>query len=111
MVEALADNGIEVPTDRIVYSGGFDPAGGRAAVEKVLATGPVPDAIFATNDFAALGAFGALRDRGGIHVPDDVALVGYNDTPLAEGGAVPLTTIRSPMHELVDTPSACCSRS
>ncbi|EID78231.1 MULTISPECIES: LacI family DNA-binding transcriptional regulator [Rhodococcus] len=98
VVEALADNGIEVPTDRIVYSG-FDPAGGRAAVEKVLATGPVPDAIFATNDFAALGAFGALRDRG-IHVPDDVALVGYNDTPLAEGGAVPLTTIRSPMHEL-----------
>ncbi|MDV6246716.1 LacI family DNA-binding transcriptional regulator [Rhodococcus opacus] len=97
-VEALADNGIEVPPDRIVYSG-FDPAGGRAAVEKILATGPVPDAVFATNDFAALGAFGALRDRG-IHVPNDVALVGYNDTPLAEGGAVPLTTIRSPMHEL-----------
>jgi LacI family transcriptional regulator len=40
-----------------------------------------------------------LRDKG-IRVPDDVALVGYNDTPLAEGGAVPLTTIRSPMHEM-----------
>ncbi|MGW6330838.1 LacI family DNA-binding transcriptional regulator [Nocardia rhamnosiphila] len=97
-IDALADNGVHVPEHRVVFSG-FDPAGGRSAVEQILAAGPVPDAIFATNDFAALGAFGALRDRG-IHVPDDVALVGYNDTPLAEGGAVPLTTIRSPMHEM-----------
>lgn len=95
---ALSDNGIHVPPERVAYSG-FDPAGGRNAIEQILARGPVPDAIFATNDFAAIGAFGVLRDRG-IHVPDDVALVGYNDTPLAEGGAVPLTTIRSPMHEM-----------
>lgn len=96
--KAMAESGIEVPDHRVVYSG-FDPAGGRAAVERVLADGPVPDAIFATNDFAAIGAFGVLRDRG-IRVPDDVALVGYNDTPLAEGGAVPLTTVRSPIHEM-----------
>jgi LacI family transcriptional regulator len=95
---ALADYGIDVSDDRVVYSS-FDPAGGRAGVEQILAAGAVPDAIFATNDFAALGAFGALRDRG-IRVPDDVALVGYNDTPLAEGGAVALTTVRSPMHEM-----------
>ncbi|VTR10588.1 LacI family DNA-binding transcriptional regulator [Gordonia terrae] len=98
IVTTFAEHGVEIPDDRIVYSG-FDPAGGRAAVEQLLATGPVPDAIFATNDFAAIGAFGALRDRG-IRVPDDVALVGYNDTPIAAGGAVPLTTIRSPMHEM-----------
>lgn len=97
-VEALRENDIDVPPERVVFSG-FDPAGGRAAIEQILARGPVPDAIFATNDFAAIGAFGVLRDRG-IRVPDDVALVGYNDTPLAEGGAVPLTTIRSPMHEM-----------
>lgn len=98
IVSVFAEHGIEIPADRVVHTG-FDPAGGRAAVERILATGPVPDAIFATNDFAAIGAFGALRDRG-ILVPDDVALVGYNDTPLAAGGAVPLTTIRSPMHEM-----------
>lgn len=97
-IAALAENGIPVPPERVVYTG-FDPAGGRAAAEQILAHGPVPDAIFATNDFAAIGAFGVLRDKG-IRVPDDVALVGYNDTPLAEGGAVPLTTIRSPMHEM-----------
>lgn len=97
-IAALAENGIGVPPQRVVYTG-FDPAGGRAAAEQILAHGSVPDAIFATNDFAAIGAFGVLRDKG-IRVPDDVALVGYNDTPLAEGGAVPLTTIRSPMHEM-----------
>ncbi|MDS1116665.1 substrate-binding domain-containing protein [Gordonia westfalica] len=36
----------------------------------------------------------------GIEILDDIALIGYNDTPLAAGGAVPLTTIRSPMHEM-----------
>ena len=97
-IAALESNGIHVPRERVVYTG-FDPAGGRAAAEQILAGGSVPDAIFATNDFAAIGAFGVLRDKG-IRVPDDVALVGYNDTPLAEGGAVPLTTIRSPMHEM-----------
>jgi LacI family transcriptional regulator len=97
-IAALEANGIHVPPERVVYTG-FDPAGGRAAAEQILAGGSVPDAIFATNDFAAIGAFGVLRDKG-IRVPDDVALVGYNDTPLAEGGAVPLTTIRSPMHEM-----------
>ena len=97
-IAALEDNGIHVPPDRVVYTG-FDPAGGRAAAEQILAGGVVPDAIFATNDFAAIGAFGVLRDKG-IRVPDDVALAGYNDTPLAEGGALPVITNRSPMHEM-----------
>ncbi|OZC33201.1 LacI family DNA-binding transcriptional regulator [Gordonia polyisoprenivorans] len=98
VVEALSDNGIEVPESAVIFSG-FDPAGGRRAVEQILERGEVPDALFATNDFAALGALGALRDAG-LRVPDDVALVGYNDTPLAAAGALPLTTIRSPMHEM-----------
>lgn len=98
LVGALAARGVDVPADRIVHSG-FDPAGGRVAAERILDSGPLPDALFATNDFAALGAFGVLRERG-IRVPDDIALVGYNDTPLAAGGAVPLTTVRSPMHEM-----------
>ncbi|WP_344201028.1 LacI family DNA-binding transcriptional regulator [Aeromicrobium alkaliterrae] len=97
-VEAFAEAGIEIPRSRIVH-GPFDAAGGRIAAEQLLAAGDVPDAIFATNDFAAIGALGVLRDRG-LRVPDDVALVGYNDTPLASEILVPLTTIRSPMHEM-----------
>ena len=54
---------LAIPESRIVF-GEFDAPGGRAAAEKMLRSGPVPDAIFATNDFAAFGALGVLRDRG-----------------------------------------------
>ena len=79
--------------------GPFDAAGGRQAAEKILSRRPYPDAIFATNDFAAIGALGVLRDHG-LRVPDDIALIGYNDTPLAAEMPTPLTTVRSPMHEM-----------
>ncbi|NKY34996.1 substrate-binding domain-containing protein [Nocardia speluncae] len=94
----LHEHGLTLPEHRLVRTG-FDAAAGRAGVEKLLARGPVPSAIFATNDFAAIGAIGGLRDRG-LRVPDDVAIVGYNDTPLAENLPVPLTTVRSPMVEM-----------
>src|SRR5690606_7327999 len=68
-------------------------------VEQLLRTGPPPEAIFATNDFAAIGAIGALRERG-LRVPQDIGIVGYNDTPLAESLPVPLTTVRSPMVQI-----------
>lgn len=96
VVDVFREAGLAIPESRIVF-GEFDAPGGRAAAEKMLRSGPVPDAIFATNDFAAFGALGVLRDRG-LHVPTDVALVGYNDIPLAAEASVPLTTVRSPMH-------------
>jgi LacI family transcriptional regulator len=95
-VDAFREAGIRVPASRIVF-GEFDVAGGRNAAETLLASGSIPDAIFATNDFAAIGASGVLRDHG-LRVPMDVALAGYNDTPLAAEMSVPLTTVRSPMH-------------
>lgn len=98
LTDVFREAGIDVPQSRIVH-GPFDAAGGRAAAEEILAAGNYPDAIFATNDFAAIGALGALRDHG-LAVPDDVALVGYNDTPLAAEMPVPLTTVRSPIHEM-----------
>lgn len=97
-VEAFADAGFDVAPERIEW-GPFDAAGGRQAAEKILSRRPYPDAIFATNDFAAIGALGVLRDHG-LRVPDDIALIGYNDTPLAAEIPIPLTTVRSPMHEM-----------
>jgi LacI family transcriptional regulator len=79
--------------------GPFDAAGGRWAAEQLYDSGARPEAIFATNDFAAIGAIGVLRDRG-LRVPDDVALAGFNDTPLSAEMSVSLTTVRSPMHEM-----------
>jgi len=98
LIDGLREAGIEVPEHRIVYNG-FDAAAGRQAAEQIFSTRPFPDAVFATNDFAAIGAMGVLREHG-LSIPDDVALVGYNDTPLAGSIAVPLTTVRSPMHEM-----------
>lgn len=98
LIDRFAEAGLEIPEHRIVFNG-FDAAAGREAADQILARRPYPDAIFATNDFAAIGAMGALRDKG-LQIPDDVALVGYNDTPLAASLPIPLTTIRSPMHEM-----------
>lgn len=98
VTDVFSEAGIEIKAERIVH-GPFDAAGGRAAADELLGSGPYPDAIFATNDFAAIGALGSLRDHR-LVVPDDVALVGYNDTPLASELPVPLTTIRSPMHQM-----------
>nr|WP_281370084.1 LacI family DNA-binding transcriptional regulator [Naumannella cuiyingiana] len=94
----LEEAGLDLDPSRVVRTG-FDAAAGRQGVEQLLDTGSTPDAIFATNDFAAIGAIGGLRERG-LRVPDDVAVVGYNDTPLAASLSVPLTTIRSPMVEI-----------
>ena len=90
--------GIDIPDTHIV-DGPFDAAGGRTAMETLLDRGIRPDSIFAPNDFAAIAAMGVLRERG-FDVPDDVAVVGYNDTPLAAELTMPLTTVSSPMHEM-----------
>ncbi|MEU3272608.1 substrate-binding domain-containing protein [Saccharomonospora sp. NPDC006951] len=95
---AYAEAGIEIPGHRITNSG-HDARGGHVATEKLLAAGPPPSALFAVNDFAAIGAFGALRDHG-LRVGEDIAVAGFNDTPLAAELPVPLTTVRSPMREM-----------
>lgn len=95
-LDVLAEHGLDVDPAQTV-PGGFDAPAGRQAAQTLLAHGPVPEAIFAVNDFAALGAFGVLQELG-LSVPEDVALVGFNDTPLA--GSVGLTTVRSPMHNI-----------
>lgn len=94
--EALAEHGIDLPAAHIA-TGGFDAEGGEEAMRHLLETAGVPEAIFAVNDFAAIGALGVLAERG-LSVPEDVKLIGYNDTPLA--GGVGLTTVRSPMHQI-----------
>ncbi|MFF6879727.1 substrate-binding domain-containing protein [Streptomyces sp. NPDC012474] len=90
--------GIRLPASRIVRSA-FDAAGGRLAAERLLRGRVRPMAIFAVNDFAAIGFLGTLRDHG-LRPGMDVAVAGFNDTPLARELPIPLTTVRSPMHEM-----------
>ncbi|WP_200913393.1 MULTISPECIES: LacI family DNA-binding transcriptional regulator [unclassified Frigoribacterium] len=55
-----------------------------------------PDAIFAANDLAAMGVLQALVMQGDLRVPDDVALIGYDDIDFARAAVVPLTSVRQP---------------
>jgi LacI family transcriptional regulator len=85
--------------DRYVVPSRFDVAGGRIAAEQLLALHPRPTAIFAVNDFAAIGVMGAVRDAG-LRVGHDVAVIGYNDVPLAAELPVPLTSVHAPMFDM-----------
>lgn len=95
-LDTIHEHGFSVPKEHVIHSG-FDAPAGSAAITRMMAVPPLPEAIFAVNDFAAIGALGVLV-RKGVDVPGDTALVGFNDTPLAE--SVGLTTVRSPMHQI-----------
>lgn len=95
-LQALRDH--KVDTDRVqVLHEGFSIESGARAMLKLIESDDVPRAVFAVNDAAALGAIGAARERG-LRVPEDIAVAGYNDTPIAR--ALSLTTIAIPMHEM-----------
>lgn len=82
-----------------VEAGHFIRAGGEAAMERLLEAQPGLDAVFAASDGMALGALRALR-RHGRRVPDDVAVVGFDDLADALNADPPLTTVHQPVRAL-----------
>lgn len=76
---------------------------GRAAGERVRERADRPDAVFAANDLLAVGVLQALTMLGDIRVPDDIALVGYDDIDFAAATVVPLTSVRQPAEALGST--------
>ena len=93
----------DVDPTRIAY-GDYSRASGDAAMEQLLRTAPDLDAVFAANDVMAAGAIDALH-RAGRRVPDDVAVAGFDDAPIASRTSPTLTTMRQPFdriaHEMV----------
>lgn len=95
---ALAEAGLTLHPDLIV-DGDFTTEGGEVAVDKLLASGIPFDAVFAHNDLSAVGVLRALREAGR-NVPEDVAVVGFDDVPVAGHTEPRLTTIRQPLQEM-----------
>jgi LacI family transcriptional regulator len=93
-----AKAGHPVTADRIVV-GDFTVGCGLATVAGSLAAGIAFDAVFAHNDLSATGAMQAVRDAG-LRVPQDVAVVGFDDIPMAAHTQPPLTTVHQPLREM-----------
>ncbi|ARQ68634.1 LacI family DNA-binding transcriptional regulator [Streptomyces marincola] len=93
--EALRAAGRE-PADELVARGDFTEEGGHAGMRELIARRPDLDAVFCASDLMAIGARRALRELGR-GVPDDVALVGFDDSALARHLDPPLTSVRQPI--------------
>jgi DNA-binding LacI/PurR family transcriptional regulator len=83
----------------LIAHGDHTEGGGRTAMRALLERNPDLDAVFVASDIMALGALGALH-ADGRRVPDDVAVVGFDDTPTAAHTAPPLTTVNQPVERL-----------
>jgi len=82
-------------------TGTMDSQAGREATRAVLdlPRHERPDAVFATNDLVALGVLQELS-RSGVRVPEDIALIGYDDIQFAASATVPISSIRQPAQEM-----------
>ncbi|MEZ0093807.1 LacI family DNA-binding transcriptional regulator [Streptacidiphilus sp. EB129] len=94
--EALAGHGL---AEAGMVEGDFTQAGGAAAMRALLEQAPGFDAVFVGSDLMALGALPVLG-RAGLRVPEDVALVGFDDSSAALACDPPLTTVRQPLEEM-----------
>jgi len=83
----------------LVRSGDFTPASGAAAMNSLLGLTPLPTAVFVASDTVAMGAIQAIK-RAGLRIPQDIAVVGFDDIALAGFYDPTLTTIRLPAHGL-----------
>lgn len=96
---ALAARGMHVHARRV---GGYTTEGASMATIDLMQLPEPPDAIFVANDHMAFAVLDTLRSTLGISVPDQVAVVGFDDVPQAASGAYSLTTVVQPTDALIE---------
>jgi DNA-binding LacI/PurR family transcriptional regulator len=96
--DALRESGRRVPR-RLVEHGDFSRESGARAMKALLRRTPGLDAVFVANDPMAIGALQELRALGRL-VPDDVAVIGFDDVAEAAATTPPLTTVRQPLEAM-----------
>ena len=98
--------GLKSGMKEAVFEGDFTEEAGWAAGRRIAQTKPRPDAVFAANDMMAVGCLAALREAG-LRVPEDVALGGFDDIPIARYITPALSTIRVPIAALGAAAPVC----
>jgi LacI family transcriptional regulator len=97
-IEELEAAGLHFHEELVRY-GDFDPQSGYEQMKSLLEIEPQPSAVFVASDVVAFGAMAAIREHG-LAIPNDIALVGFDDVPFAKYFDPPLTTIHLPAIEL-----------
>ncbi len=95
--QGLKDHDLDLPEERIVY-GDFTEDGGYFQAKTLLSQTQF-DGLFAASDVTAFGAVRAIREAG-LRVPEDVAVIGFDDLPSCLRHNPPLTTIHQPIHQM-----------
>ncbi|MEN8654920.1 LacI family DNA-binding transcriptional regulator [Streptomyces sp. 21So2-11] len=94
-LQALAEAGLPADALRELPAKRLDVAAGRDAAGRLLGLADRPTAVFCANDLLALGVLQEMY-AAGVRVPEDMAIVGYDDIEFAAAAAVPLTSVRQP---------------
>jgi DNA-binding LacI/PurR family transcriptional regulator len=88
--------------DAPIVDGKLTYEGGYQAAIKLLARKTPPDSIFGLTDIMAIGAMDAIRHELGLRIPEDVAVIGFDDIAEAAQASYRLTTVRTPVRQMVD---------
>ncbi len=97
--EAAADRRDLDVSGLVIHGEAFTAAAGREAAERLLKVDTEFTAVLAGNDLIALGCLQALAEAG-LTCPEDVSVIGHNDTPMVDGLQPPLTTVAIPQAEI-----------
>ncbi|MEQ1737664.1 MAG: substrate-binding domain-containing protein, partial [Rhodoglobus sp.] len=95
-LDAVEGSGL---SPELVEHGDYTLTSGVAAMRALLDRAPDLDAVFVASDLMASGAISVLRERG-IRVPEDVAIVGFDDSSAATSGEIGITTVHQPSREM-----------
>ena len=82
-----------------IYEDAFSTASGYQMMQKILESDNLPTAIFAASDSIAFGAMRAIQEKG-LSIPDDISIIGFNDTEMSSYTTPALTTISAPAYDM-----------
>lgn len=96
--KALKEAGIPLPEELITYEN-YKESGGRNAMREFLSLDESPTAVFSTNNLMTLGCYEEMYEQG-VNIPDDIAIIGFDDMPWSVALNPPLTAVKQPGYEL-----------